>query len=130
LFDFKKIEKAKVRWSLASDIGGGPFLSMFDVMQSFVEQNKRAKVTGATYVKALYRATAAGAEILGLEKTHGQLAPKYFANLILVPSVSGGNAEEALSRLHRPFLKNRQGFLNLVQETYYQGDCVYSQIKH
>src|SRR5690606_22197023 len=41
LFDFRRTEKARVRWALGSDIGGGPFLCMLDVMRSFVEQNRR-----------------------------------------------------------------------------------------
>ena len=41
LFDFEKAEKAKINWALGSDIGGGPFLSMFDVINSFVSKIKR-----------------------------------------------------------------------------------------
>lgn len=126
LFDFKKIEKAKIRWALASDIGGGPFLSMFDVMHSFVTQNKRAKVSGASYVKALYRATLAGAQILGLERNCGAIEKNYFANFILVDSPKGKSAEEVLLNLHRPHAKKREGFLDLVHETYFHGECVYS----
>ena len=65
-------EKYGVRWALASDIGGGPFLSMFDVIQSFVQQNEAAGVP-ASYVKALYRSTSAGADILGLGIGRGDL---------------------------------------------------------
>lgn len=128
LFDFKKIEKAGVRWALGSDIGGGPFLSMFDVMQSFVEQNKKAKVSGATFTKALYRATKSGAEVLGLHKKMGSLDEGMLANLILVESPKGKNAEEALVNLHKPFQKKREGYLDLVIETYYAGEALYSKI--
>ena len=41
LFDFEKAELMGVPEALVSDIGGGPFLSMFDVMRSFVLQNKK-----------------------------------------------------------------------------------------
>lgn len=126
LFDFKKVEKAGVRWALASDIGGGPFLSMFDVMHSFVAQNKRAKVTGATYTKALYRATKAGAEVLGVNKTRGGIEDGHFANFLLVDSPKGKNAEEVLKNLHTPHAKKRTGFLDLVNESYYRGELVYS----
>src|SRR5690606_22243764 len=51
LFDFRGVEKARIRWALGSDIGGGPFLSMLDVIQSFVDQNRRVGIKEATYVK-------------------------------------------------------------------------------
>ena len=66
LFNFKKVEKAKIRWAFGSDIGAGPYLSMIDVINSFIRQNKNN--SSANYVKAIYRSTLAGAEIL--EKSH------------------------------------------------------------
>ncbi len=83
LFDFKKTEKFGVRWALGSDIGGGPYLSMLDVMNSFVGQNKKAKRSGATYTKALYRSTLAGAQILGDEKFSGNFKKGKWANMVL-----------------------------------------------
>lgn len=47
LFDFKKADRHGVRWALATDIGGGPFLSMIDVIRSFVDQNKKEKKSPA-----------------------------------------------------------------------------------
>lgn len=75
LFNFEQVEAAGIRWSLASDIGGGPYLSMFDVIDSFVRQNLEAGKMTATYTKALYRSTLAGAEILGVGGTRGNFAP-------------------------------------------------------
>lgn len=75
LFNFEQAESRGIRWSLASDIGGGPYLSMFDVMRSFVEQNRDAEISGATYTKALYRSTLAGAQILGLDGVKGNFSP-------------------------------------------------------
>lgn len=83
LFDFKRADKEGVRWGLGSDIGGGPFLSMLDVMESFVEQNKRAGVKGATATRAFYRATQASADILGLGRRIGSLDVGKEASLIL-----------------------------------------------
>jgi guanine deaminase len=136
LFNFKKIEKAKVRWALGSDIGGGPFLSMFDVMRSFVDQNKKKKVAGATYVKALFRSTVAAAEILGLEKKAGNLTKNKDANFIIIPSkrrISARNAEEALLKMIGPHKLRRENYGKLVAKTYYQGkliaDTLQSQVK-
>ncbi len=83
LFDFKRADSEGVRWGLGSDIGGGPFLSMLDVMQSFVEQNKRAGVKGATATRAFYRATQASADILGLGRRLGSVEVGKEASLIL-----------------------------------------------
>lgn len=42
----RKTEHHDILWALASDIGAGPFLSMFDVMRSFVKQNTAAGING------------------------------------------------------------------------------------
>lgn len=125
LFDFKKIEKNKVSWALGSDIGGGPFLSMFDVIRSFVDQNKKKGIKEATYIKALYRSTLAGAEILGLEKSCGNLSPKKDANFIVVPlkkSMRGRNAEEILQKLVGPHKLKRKQYDSLVSHTCFKGE--------
>jgi guanine deaminase len=127
LFDFRMVEKAKVRWALGSDIGGGPFLSMFDVMRSFVDQNKKKKINGATYVKALFRSTVAAAEIMGLSKRAGNLDKNKDANFIVVPlrsKLSARNAEEALTKLIGPHRLRRENYSQLVSQTYYQGELI------
>ncbi len=122
LFDFHKVEKAKVRWALGSDIGGGPFLSMFDVMRSFVDQNKRVNVSGATYTKALYRATLAGAEIMGHEKLRGNLNKGKEPNFIVI-SNNGleANTETLLETLISAHSQEREAYDKLVKNVYYQG---------
>jgi guanine deaminase len=125
LFDFKKIEKAKVRWALGSDIGGGPYLSMFDVMRSFVDQNKLIGVKEATFVKALYRSTLAGAEILGHGKKCGNLMKGKEANFIIVPiKEKFSSAEEVLSHLVHPHREKRESYDSLVKSAYFQGDKI------
>ncbi len=130
LFDFKKAEKNKIRWSLASDIGGGPFLSMFDVMRSFVSQNKSKKVTGATFVKALYRATVAGAELLGIEKSNGNFEKGKKANMIFVDTpkvITGESAESVLEKIVMSKAKKRDQYIDLVNFTYFEGKEVFSR---
>jgi guanine deaminase len=130
LFNFKKIEKAKVAWALGSDIGGGPFLSMFDVMRSFVAQNKLKKVSGATFTKALYRSTLAGAEIMGLSKRAGNFGKNKDVNFIVVPlkkNVTPKNAEEALDKLIGPHATGRHNYDSLVSHTCYKGIFIFKK---
>lgn len=134
LFDFKKIEKYKLRWALGSDIGGGPYLSMFDVIRSFVLQNKKNKE--ATFTKGLYHATLAGAEILQLAQTDGNFAPGKWANFILVGTAflcgvqsipqrkAVPSAETILKKIILSKKNNRHEYINLVRSTYYRGKRV------
>lgn len=124
LFNFKQVEKSKVRWALGSDIGGGPFLSMFDVMRSFVDQHKKKD---ATFVKALYRSTLAGAEILGCGKTSGNLNKGKEASFIVVPLPKDSHpkaAEALLSELIAPHRKNRHNYEGLVKDVYFCGKAL------
>ncbi len=127
LFDFKKVEKAKVRWALGSDIGGGPFLSMFDVMRSFVDQHQKKGHKSATFVKALYRSTLAGAEILGKGKVSGNLNKGKEASFIVVP-VSAKKfpvtSEEALAAVIKPLSKNREMYQELISAVYLNGQKI------
>lgn len=124
LFNFEKIEKYNVRWALGSDIGGGPFLSMFDVMRSFVLQNKKNKK--ATFVKALYRATVAGAELLNLQKTHGNLAAKKQANFIMVKKPRGKfkTAEELIGKITLTHQNSRDKYDYLIDSVFHQGKAL------
>lgn len=124
LFNFKQVEKNKVRWALGSDIGGGPFLSMFDVMRSFVDQHKNKE---ATFVKALYRSTLAGAEILGRQKSSGNLGKGKEASFIVVSLPEGQypkTAEEALRDLITPHKARRENYEGLVKEAYFNGQSI------
>ncbi|MBF0359691.1 MAG: amidohydrolase family protein [Oligoflexia bacterium] len=132
LFDFKKMERKNIRWALGTDIGGGPFISMFDVMRSFVDQNRKKKRMSATYVKALYRATLAGAEILNISKTNGNLAKKKYANFIAVKSPKSlsksgkQNAEIVLKKIIET-ISSRDQLENLVNYTFYKGNLFFKR---
>ena len=123
LFDFEKTEKAGVRWALASDIGGGPVLSMFDVMRSFVDQNRAAGVeTG--YVKALYRSTVAGAQIMGLGESCGNFLPGKEGSFICLDPVAENceSAEEALSEIVDRGRSDRQGYDSFPKKVFFKGE--------
>lgn len=128
LFNFKKVETKNIRWALASDIGGGPFVSMLDVMRSFVEQNKKANVKGATYVKALYRSTLAGAQILQIDKKKGNLSVGKEANFIVLdmPKFKKGEkvtAELLLEKIINKGKRDRSRYDHMVKEVYLQGSA-------
>lgn len=129
LFNFRFAEKHGVDWSLASDIGGGPFVSMFDVMQSFVAQNLKAGVKGATYTKALYRSTVAGARALKLDKTCGNLESGKYANLIILdaPKDLSGGTEKILERIISKNKTSRKKYDSMVEQTFYRGECVFTK---
>ena len=126
LFDFRKAEKHSITWALGSDIGAGPFLSMIDVMNSFVEQNKACGIKEATYVKAFYRATLESAKILKLQKTCGNFVKGKNANFValLKGKKSYKNAEEALKDSLKPAVKKRELSSFLVKKVYYKGGRV------
>jgi guanine deaminase len=131
LFDFEKIERAGISWALGSDIGGGPFLSMFDVMNSFVKQNKKKKKDKATFTKALYRSTLASAKILNLDKKSGNLESGKWANFIFVsalPKRRGEDSESFLKRLISPKGISRNSYKDLVVETFFKGHCYYGHL--
>ena len=130
LFDFKKVEKHGIRWALASDIGGGPIVSMLDVMRSFVDQNAKKGVKGASYKKALYRATLAGAEILKLDKNKGNLDINKEANFIVLPSVGEyKNLEEYFTKISQKGRKNRKKFDTMPEKVFFQGKLMYAKEK-
>lgn len=76
----KKMNEYKIPFALATDIGAGPKLSMIDVMESYIKVHKGS----VTVVDALYRATLAGAEIMGISKMTGNLDIGKNANVFIV----------------------------------------------
>jgi guanine deaminase len=128
LFDYPTAESFGIPWSLASDIGGGPYLSMFDVMHSFVEQNRELGRSDATYTKALHRGTAKGAALMNLPD-RGVLRQGACFDAIRVPMPSGafeaGPAEPVLAALLEQ-LPNRKASEKIVQETFIKGKSRYN----
>lgn len=131
LFDFHAVNKDKIEWAMGSDIGGGPFLSMFDVIRSFVDQNKKKKIKGATYISGLYRSTLKGCEVLGLSKVKGNFAKGKKADFIMVEiptKKSFSSAEALLESLIKPVIKNRKLSLSMVGKTFLEGRLIFESI--
>lgn len=126
LFDYQQADRYGVAWALASDIGGGPHLSMFDVMHSFVQQNHAAGNKDATYELALEKSSRAGAQILGLKK--GDLAVGYDADYITIAAdeeqLRAASSPEEILRSILTAPRPREDFANLVIEVIIKGEKV------
>jgi guanine deaminase len=94
----EKLIKYKIPYALGTDIGAGPSLSMLDVMQTYIKVHNDARkeqlirglnkdeleIPEITFEDALYRATLAGAEIMGIDKFTGNLNKGKNADFIIV----------------------------------------------
>ncbi len=97
LFELERARQEGVRWALASDIGAGPYLSMLDVMQSFLKQHRSAGIVVSSK-EALYRATIAGANILEAYDLTG-FKPGNLASFVVFPSTTSSNPDESIEQL-------------------------------
>ncbi|MCJ8344360.1 amidohydrolase family protein, partial [bacterium] len=120
LLDYKELDKREIDWALASDIGAGPYISMLDVMKSFVLQHK-ALGRDADSIQALYRSTKKGTEMLGM-KQKGALDQDYSADFICLPSSQKNSAKDILDEL---LDHSRDSFNEMVLSAYYQGQKVF-----
>jgi guanine deaminase len=79
---YERLRRAGLRIALGSDIAGGPSLSMF---RQLGEALNSANVTASCLSPegALYLATLAGAEVLGLDRYIGNFAPDKDADFIV-----------------------------------------------
>ncbi|PCJ16124.1 MAG: hypothetical protein COB02_16940 [Candidatus Cloacimonadota bacterium] len=119
LLDYTELDKRKIDWALASDIGAGPYISMFDVMKSFIEQhNQEGRDTDS--IRALYRASKKGTEILGMTNK-GAFEVGYSADFICLPSSQLESAKAILDEL---LAKPRDVFNNIVVSGYFEGEKV------
>jgi guanine deaminase len=89
----ERLRAQGVRYALATDVGAGPSLSLWHVMDAFLTVHRgHAAVTAA---EAFYRATAAGAEILGLA---GGIAPGRPADLAVFRRPAAAVVTEAAAK--------------------------------
>ena len=122
LFDFEKTESFGIRWALGSDIGAGPYLSMFDVIRSFVEQNRAQGQDKATFIKGLFRATRMGESILHPECKASFLEQENTASMLFIPAseelLKLDSAEEILEKVITSC--SRDSFDTLVDKVWHQ----------
>lgn len=126
LFDWKKTDSKGVRWALASDIGGGPILSMFDVMRSFVDQNKEAGVE-TTYTRALYRSTVAGAQVMDRGNECGNFIPGKEASFMVLETSKNNsdNPEKLLEEIVDRGRDKRSSYDALPEKVFFKGEGLF-----
>jgi guanine deaminase len=127
LFDFNKAEQFGIDWVLGSDIGGGPYLSMFDVMESFVRQHNTPQ---ASYTKAFYRSTLHAAKTMNLAHRLGNFAPGKQLNFSLIKrdhsSTNGSAAESIFKSLLSKRWSQRASYEEMLEATIIDGRVEYS----
>ena len=116
LFDYRRMDSVGIEWALASDIGAGPYLSMLDVMKSFLEQN-RSRGVDPGVKRALYRSTVAGNSILGFSKK-GRIQRGYIADFV---GLSRGGTERPERFLEEVFERDRQCLNELPVNVIHRG---------
>jgi len=122
LFNFRTMDEEGIRWALATDIGAGPYLSMLDVMKSFLEQN-RSKGTDPGVQRALFRSTVVGNAILGFSRK-GRMKPGNQADFIGFSSQGSGDAVQFLEELLE---RERTEFNELPVTVFSKGNLIYEK---
>jgi guanine deaminase len=74
VMDLAAVLERKIPYAIATDVGASPTVSMLAEMGRFLQVHRQTS-NGATAVEALYRATRAPANILGLARQLGRLEP-------------------------------------------------------
>lgn len=120
----ERLEEYGIPYGLGSDVGAGSTLSMPYHAQHYLETHRRAKVD-VTLQDALYRATLAGAEILGMADRTGNLNARKEGNLVVLNlganSTSANEAIEAIVSGSKPEMETR------VARTMFKGNMVFER---
>lgn len=124
----ERIRKADIRWALASDIAAGPSLSMLHIMKTFLRVHADAGLR-CTPAEALYRATLAGAEILGLGERCGNLDVGKEANFLLFdpPPNLRARAHDANDMLSALLCMAEVDFSSIIRHAFFRGNAIFSR---
>ena len=119
----ERIRKAGIRWALASDIAAGPSLSMLHEMKTFLRVHADAGLR-FNPIEAFYRATLAGAEMLGLADRCGNLDVGKEANFILLDASRLGKPHDANEALAELLSSETGDFSLLTQRVFFRGQSI------
>jgi len=97
-FPYKKIEKNRIDFGLASDVAAGTSLSMFNSMKMAIYRQDKDVITPA---EVFYRATLGNAFCLGKEDSLGSVETGKEADLVFidVKDINDKSADELISNL-------------------------------
>ena len=124
LFDIDLINKHNISWALASDIGAGPYLSMIDVMNSFIDQHNEVGRKHVNWTMALYRSTLAGERICDNHPRRGNFEVGKEANFIVFNTDkldSSWGVERVLENSFRLSDDNRDEVYQKISQVYWNG---------
>lgn len=127
LFDIDLINKHDISWALASDIGAGPYLSMIDVMNSFISQHRTVGRKNVSWTMALYRSTLAGEKICDNHLQRGNFEVGKQANLIVIDSGKinkSWDAEVVLRHCFEISYSNRSQVDEKIQSVFWNGNLL------
>jgi len=124
LCSYQNLNQYKIPWALASDIGAGPYVSMLDVMRSFVNQHRKKGDEEVNYGMALHRSTLASSQILKIQKEFGNFAPGKRTDFLVLDfpkNASGLNGEEVLTKIIESKKRRRDQYQDLVKKVFLGG---------
>ena len=98
VMSLEDVSRLKIPYAIATDVGASPTVSMLAEMKRFVQMH-REKSDIATAVEALYRATRAPADLLGMSSQFGRLergSPMSFIEVKFAANPNDLSAEDAI----------------------------------
>ncbi len=119
----EQIRDYEIPFALASDIGAGPHLCMLDVMQAFLHVHEGHALISPT--EALYRATLAGTEILGLAKSCGNFVVGKTANLVVLEISDLASLENVDDLIRQMVSGEREKLVERIRQTIIAGRLIF-----
>ena len=98
-------------------------------MASFVRQNRANGIASASFVRALYRSTGAGADVLGLGDRKGSFSLGKDLDFIAVKAtteqLAASSAESVLESVILPYESRRENYESLIRKTVVEGETLF-----
>ena len=130
LFNIKQLEKRKINFAFASDVGGGDSFSMLRVLN---EAYKITHLQGAHLdpVKAFYLISLAAAKVLNMDDYLGNFEAKKEADFLVIDLKTNKLIAQKAATNINDILFNLMmlGDDRLIDKVFIMGDCAYQKAK-